>query len=100
MTVSLTVAVGFALAGYWPILPFAGLELLALGAALRWSLREGQRRELIRVDEDRVLVRKVGRKGECVRVRVRPAVDPGGTRRVPRGHLASPAGAAVEGTGG
>jgi len=72
VTVSLTVAVGFALAGYWPILPFAGLELLALGAALRWSLRQGQRRELIRVDEDRVLVRKVGRKGECVFEFARP----------------------------
>ncbi len=64
VTVSMTVAVGFTLAGYWPILPFAGLELLALGAALRWSLREGQRRELIQVDESRVLVRKTGRKGE------------------------------------
>lgn len=64
VTVSMTVAVGFALAGYWPILPFAGLELLALGVALRWSLREGQRRELIQVDESHVLVSKTGRKGE------------------------------------
>lgn len=61
--VSLTFAVGFTLAGYWPILPFAGLELLALGIALRWSLQQGQRRELIRVEEGRVLVRKTGRKG-------------------------------------
>jgi uncharacterized membrane protein len=60
-TVSLTVAVGFALAGYWPVLPFAGLELLALGLALRWSLHQGQRRELIRIDEGRVLVRKTSR---------------------------------------
>ena len=61
VTVSLTVAVGFALAGYWPILPFAGLELLALGAALRWSLHQGQRRELISIDEARVRVHKTSR---------------------------------------
>jgi uncharacterized membrane protein len=60
VAVSLTVAVGFAIAGYWPILPFAGLELLGLGAALRWSLQQGRRRELIRVDGSRVLVSKTG----------------------------------------
>jgi uncharacterized membrane protein len=64
VAVSLTVAGGFAFAGYWPILPFAGLELLALGAALRWSLHQGQRRELIRVEDSRVLVQKTGREGE------------------------------------
>ena len=31
--VSLGIAAGFALAGAWPILPFAGLEVLALAAA-------------------------------------------------------------------
>lgn len=64
VAVSLSVAVGFAIAGYWPILPFAGLELLALGAAFRWSLLQGQRRELISVKESRVLVRKTGSKGQ------------------------------------
>ena len=58
--VSLTVAGSFALAGYWPILPFAGLELAGLGTALWWSMRQGQRRELIRVDERTVSVRKSG----------------------------------------
>ena len=58
---SLSVAIGFALVGYWPILPFAGLELLALGVALRWSLREGQRRELIRIDESHITVSKSAR---------------------------------------
>lgn len=70
--VSLSVAVGFAIAGYWPILPFAGLELLALGAALRWSLLQGQRRELISVEESRVLVRKTGRKRQYDFEFVRP----------------------------
>ena len=63
VAVSLSVAIGFAIAGYWPILPFAGLELLALGVALRWSLREGQRRELIRIDASRVVVSKTSVRG-------------------------------------
>jgi uncharacterized membrane protein len=62
--VSLTVAGSFALAGYWPILPFAGLELAGLGAALRWSMRQGGRRELIRVDERTVSVCKSGGRHE------------------------------------
>lgn len=61
VAVSLTIAVGFAIVGYWPILPFAGLELLALGAALRWSMLQGQRRERIRIDEHYVRVSKTGR---------------------------------------
>ena len=52
------VAGGFAAAGYWPILPFAGLELLALGAALYWSMRQGRNRELIRVDDRLVTVQR------------------------------------------
>jgi uncharacterized membrane protein len=39
--VSLAIAAGFALIGAWPILPFAGLELACLGAALyyvNWKL--------------------------------------------------------------
>ncbi len=39
---SLGAAVGFALVGAWPILPFAGLELTALGACLyyvNWKLQ-------------------------------------------------------------
>lgn len=57
-TVSLGIAGIFAAAGYWPILPFAGLELAALGAALHFSMRQGRMRELIRVDEHDVTVRK------------------------------------------
>lgn len=60
VAVSLGVAGSFAAAGYWPILPFAGLELLALGLALRWSMRHGRTREYICVDERRVRIRKAG----------------------------------------
>jgi len=40
--VSGTIAVGFTLLGAWPVLPFAGLEMMALGSALYyvcWKLR-------------------------------------------------------------
>ncbi len=60
VAVSLGVAGGFALAGYWPILPFAGLELLGLGLALCWSMRHARTREYISVDERHVRVRKAG----------------------------------------
>ncbi|HHQ13387.1 MAG TPA: DUF2244 domain-containing protein [Chromatiales bacterium] len=58
VTVSLTVAGSFAWAGYWPILPFAGLELLGLGLALYASMRRGRIRESICVDERKVVVSK------------------------------------------
>lgn len=60
VAVSLTVAGGFTAAGYWPILPIAGLEMLALGAALHWSMRRGRLREIIRIDERHVRVSKTG----------------------------------------
>ncbi len=56
--VSLTVATSFALAGYWPILPFAGVELLALGAALYVTARRGRYREVVRVGEHRIEIEK------------------------------------------
>lgn len=54
--VGLTVAVGFALIGFWMILPFAGLELAALGTALWVSLRRNRYREVLRFERDRVRV--------------------------------------------
>ena len=54
----LVLASVFTLAGFWPILPFTGLEVAALGGALYWSIRKTRVRELIRVDERCVLIRK------------------------------------------
>jgi uncharacterized membrane protein len=59
VAVSLPVAAGFAALGYWPVLPFAGLELAGLAWALVFSMRQGRAREYIRIDEGRVLVRKI-----------------------------------------
>ena len=42
--------------GFWPVLPFAGLELGLLYMALRWSMQRGRRREFIEISERDVLI--------------------------------------------
>lgn len=42
--------------GFWPVLPFAGLEIGLLAWAVRASLRAGARREVIVVSDDSVTV--------------------------------------------
>ena len=42
--------------GFWPVLPFAGLEMLLLGAALRISLQRRHHRQTIVVSESDVTV--------------------------------------------
>ena len=37
--VTLAIGAGFALLGAWPVLPFAGLEIVALGAAFLVHVR-------------------------------------------------------------
>lgn len=58
-----TVAIGPALTagfcliqGFWPVLPFAGLEFALLYLALRGSLRRGERRESILITADHVTI--------------------------------------------
>ena len=48
-TVSLGIGIAFATMGFWVILPFAGLELLALGAGLYVSMRGNDYREVVTV---------------------------------------------------
>jgi uncharacterized membrane protein len=55
---SLGAAIGFALLGAWPILPFAGLELLALGSALYYVNWKLQYRHVITLSEDSVCIDK------------------------------------------
>jgi len=45
-----------ALQGFWPVLPFAGLEMLLLGWALATSLRRRGQRQTIIVSDDAVRV--------------------------------------------
>lgn len=70
LAVSMTIATGFALAGAWPIMPFAGLEMLALGLALRMCARKARRYELIAIDEDRIEIRRAagGRSARVVQL--------------------------------
>ena len=66
----LTVATGtfavagfFTLQGFWPILPFAGMEIALLAWAVRASMRKGAERETIIVSEDFVTVQRSGAQG-------------------------------------
>ena len=55
---SLAVAGFFAWHGFWPVLPFAGLELFVLGVVLGYSMRQGSQREVISVYADEVVVER------------------------------------------
>jgi len=55
---SLIIATGFAALGAWPILPFAGLELLALGSALYYVNWKLQYRHVITLSEESVRIDK------------------------------------------
>jgi len=55
---SLTAAIGFALAGAWPILPLAGIELSALGGALYYVNWKLQYRHVITFDADQIRIDK------------------------------------------
>lgn len=48
--------------GFWPVLPFAGLEMLLLGVALRISLARRHHRQTIVISESDVIVQSnIGR---------------------------------------
>lgn len=55
---SLGAAAGFAALGAWPILPLAGLELLALGSALYYVNWKLQYRHVITLSDDSVSIDK------------------------------------------
>jgi len=65
-SVSLTVAAMFVLSGYWPVLPFAGLELGLLGWALSASMRRRHWTQTIDLSDTDVVVETRGPTG-CVR---------------------------------
>lgn len=54
----LGVAIGCTALGFWPVLPFAGLEAVVLLGAVRWVQRRAAAREYIRVDDVSVVVEK------------------------------------------
>jgi uncharacterized membrane protein len=68
----LGIGVAYALHGFWPVLPFAGVEVVVLGIAFYLCLSRSQVREVVSVNADKVTVEK-GRNSpqerwECPRV--------------------------------
>ncbi|MDY6946589.1 MAG: DUF2244 domain-containing protein [Pseudomonadota bacterium] len=57
------VALVFTAQGFWPVLPFAGLEIGLLTWAVRASMRSGLQRETITVTQDAVIIRHWDRRG-------------------------------------
>lgn len=56
--VAMIIALFFALQGQWLIVPFSGLEMLALGGALYVSSRKAHYREVITSSDERVKIEK------------------------------------------
>lgn len=63
-TTSLLVAAVYTYVGFWPVLPFAGVELGLLGWALYISARRAQEREVIIIRAGRVEIQKGRRRPE------------------------------------
>ena len=77
----------YALYGFWPVLPFAGLEVIVLGAAFYITLYRSGAREVVRVSTDTVSVEK-GRDTpqeywECPRVWAQVRLEPSPIRWYP-----------------
>jgi uncharacterized membrane protein len=56
--VALAVGLFFTLQGLWLVLPFSGLEMLALGIGLYLTSRKVYRREIITLDQKRTRIEK------------------------------------------
>ena len=54
----LLVGAGFAAVGFWPVLPFAGLEVLLLGVAFYVCALRGQNIEVVAIGEREIAVRR------------------------------------------
>jgi uncharacterized membrane protein len=100
--VSFSIAGMFAMLGFWPILPFAGLELLALGAALTFSLRRNRYREVVSFDGAAIRVevgelgRGIGSRVDLSRSRTRVLLERGPYRNSPTRLLLSSGGKRLE----
>jgi uncharacterized membrane protein len=57
------IAALFTAQGFWPVLPFAGLEIGLLIWAVRASMRSGLERETVTISRDSVIIRHWDRRG-------------------------------------
>ena len=64
--VCLTIASVFAVLGLWPVLPFAGAEVIVVGIGFYLSAMGGREMEVVSVGGDKVAVEK-GRRQVCQR---------------------------------
>lgn len=100
--VGLGIAGGFAAMGFWPVVPFAGLELAALGAALLVSVRRNAYREVLWFCGEQVRVefglanRGASSRVELVRHWTRVLLEAGPTRHAPSRLILTSAGQRVE----
>jgi uncharacterized membrane protein len=53
----------FTLQGFWPVLPFAGLEIGALAWALKLSMRSGQDQDVITIMSETVVIEQFSQAG-------------------------------------
>ncbi|SEP91152.1 Uncharacterized membrane protein [Solimonas aquatica] len=87
--VSMVIGIAMVSQGLWPVLPFAGLELLALGAGLYVSVRRNAYREVIRFGEETVYIefgalgRGVLASASLPRYWVRAVLEAGGSAHAP-----------------
>ena len=56
--VSLLISIGMLTAGAWVVLPFAGLEVLAVGAGFYYTARQCQRQEVLTFSEGIITLEK------------------------------------------
>jgi len=56
--ISLSVAIAFTLIGAWPVLPFSGLELAALGWAFHDTYRHASDYERLTIDHSKVVLER------------------------------------------
>ena len=57
-SVCLGIALAFTSIGFWPVLPFAGLEIALLTYALWWTSHRSNRTEVVDIDSDTVDIEK------------------------------------------
>ncbi|MGF1547951.1 MAG: DUF2244 domain-containing protein [Thiotrichales bacterium] len=98
--VTLSIALGFAVMGYWLVLPFAGLEIAALVLIFRFCLGQNTHREVVSIDGDKVRIeagkRRPERSWEFVRTWTQVLLQPAAVRGYPSRLVLGSAGQRVE----